>query len=249
MRLRSRVPGVGLETLGRTLGVVDAAFDPSACDSWARAVLGARDAWTADFGGAQFSLGRAFYTHLEERRLADYFDDAPASDALVERIAPGLQAAMLGLVERFTGARVRSRRGFCGPGLNNFPAEGEVARRGGVIHFDTEGLPREHVARRRRALSVVAMLQPAQRGGGLRLWPVVYAGRDAATPAERARPAVTLRYRAGDAVGFDSYRLHQIRAFTGSRHRVSATVHAAEVDRGLWEDLVLRDPAGAAGCR
>ncbi|HEY4120228.1 MAG TPA: hypothetical protein VGM56_20325 [Byssovorax sp.] len=234
LRLRSRAPGSALEALSSALGVVEAAFDSAACDAWARAILAARDAWTADFDGAQFSLGRAFYTHLEERRLAAYFDRAPESDALVERVAPGLQAQMLGLIARFTGARVRPRRGFCGPGVHVFPAGGEVATRGGAVHFDTEGLPREHIARRRRALSVVAMLLPAERGGGLRLWPAVYVGRDAPSAAERGPPA-TVRYRVGDAVGFDSYRLHQIRPFTGHRPRVSATVHAAEVDDGLWE--------------
>jgi hypothetical protein len=40
---------------------------------------------------------------------------------------------------------------------------------------------------------------------------------------------------AGDAIFFDSYRLHQILPFDGERHRISATLHGAQIDEGLWE--------------
>ena len=46
---------------------------------------------------------------------------------------------------------------------------------------------------------------------------------------------VTVRAEAGDALLIDSRRLHQIRPFRGGADRVSITVHAAEVDRGVWE--------------
>ncbi len=59
-----------------------------------RAVLDARDRWTADFGGAQFSLGRPFYRHLETGRAAEYFAHCAASDALVEAVLPGTQSAV-----------------------------------------------------------------------------------------------------------------------------------------------------------
>ena len=42
-------------------------------------------------------------------------------------------------------------------------------------------------------------------------------------------------YATGDVVLIDSYTLHQIQPFAGSRERISATVHAAQVDTGLWE--------------
>jgi 2OG-Fe(II) oxygenase superfamily len=215
--------------------VVRRHVDAATCARWVRGVYGAKDAWTADFSGAQFALGRAFYAHLEEDRTRAYFADAPASDARVEAHAPGLQRTLLELVARLTGARVVPRPGFCGPGVHVFPSGNEVARRGGVVHFDTEGLARHHVVARRPALSFVVMLQPPERGGGLRLWDARYTGRDAATPTELTSPGATIRYEIGDAVVFDSYRLHQIRPFSGQIDRLSATVHAAEIDPGVWE--------------
>src|SRR5262249_40188454 len=122
-----------------------------------------------------------------------------------------------------------------GPGVHIFPARGELAKKGGVVHFDTEGLSPHHVERRLPAVTIVAMLQPAQRGGGLRLWDVAYAGRDHPSAREVASKSRVVRYGIGDVVAIDSYRLHQIRPFGGDRDRISATVHAAEVDGGRWE--------------
>ena len=50
-----------------------------------------------------------------------------------------------------------------------------------------------------------------------------------------AAPAVVTEYRTGSVVVFDSYRLHQIQPFDGARDRITATVHAAEIDPGRWE--------------
>jgi hypothetical protein len=210
-------------------------FAPELCARWVAGVYAARAAWTAGFGGEQFSLGCAFYTHLEEGRSPEYFASAGASDAEVEAHAPGLQAAMRALVAAITGATAIPRRGWCGPGVHVFPAGGHVARSGGVVHFDTEGLAGRHIAQRRRAITAVAMLQPAESGGGLRVWDARYAGRDGATRAELRRPSAIVPYAVGDVVVIDSYRLHQIQPFGGARDRVSATVHAAEIDVGLWE--------------
>jgi len=198
-------------------------------------VYDGREDWTEDFGGEQFCLGRAFYTHLEEDREDDYFDDPDASDAIVERWAPGLQAAMRELVARVTKGRVVQRRGWCGPGVHVFPPGEPVAERGGVCHFDTEGLVADHVARRRPAITVVAMFQPPPSGGGLKLWDTLYDGRDHPSDAELAAPSELFDYGVGDVIVIDSYRLHQIQAFGGERERISATVHAAETDAGLWE--------------
>jgi hypothetical protein len=211
---------------------VTGAIDPETCARWAAGVAAFRDAWTADFGGEQFALGRAFYTHLETGRSEEYFRDAAASDARVEEGAPGLQSRMRELVAELTGARVIQRRGWCGAGVHVFPAGAKVARSGGVIHFDIEGLGRHQLARGKPALSLVVMLQPP---GSLRLWDVRYSGSDAATEAELASHSEFIEYAVGDLVVFDSYRLHQIQPFDGERDRISATIHAAEVDRNLWE--------------
>jgi hypothetical protein len=205
------------------------------CDLWLRGTYAARERWTADFDDEQFTLGRAFYTHLEQGKSAAYFADAARSDALVERYAPGLQEAMRGLGATLTGARVHPRRGWCGAGVHVFPAGGQVAEHGGVIHFDTEGLSDHHIARRGRALSVVCMLRPPVRGGGLRVWDIAYDGEDHVPEDELDAESVMAAYTAGDVVAFDSYRLHQIQPFDGDLDRVSVTVHLAEIDSGHWE--------------
>ncbi|MGK3982798.1 hypothetical protein WME99_07155 [Sorangium sp. So ce136] len=198
-------------------------------------VRAARAEWTADFGGEQFSLGRAFYTHLEQGRSKVYFADAAASDARVERHLPGLQRRMRELVAALTGGLTQPRRGFCGPGVHIFPAGEKVAREGGVVHFDTEGLSDYHLARRLRAITIVVMLELPDADGGLKLWDVLYDGRD--DPGDEALSARSLvaGYSPGGALVIDSYRLHQIQPFPGGRDRISATVHAAEIDSGRWE--------------
>jgi hypothetical protein len=198
-------------------------------------VLAARDRWTPDFGGEQFALGRAFYTHLETGRTREYFADAAASDALVESVVPGVPARTLALLGRLLGGAVRPRPGFCGPGIHVFPAGGKVAREGGVVHFDLEGLTEHQKARGQRAVTLVWMLQPAVSGGGLRLWDALFEGAPDSEVDPGRHPHVTVRSGAGDAVLIDSRRLHQIRPFRGDRDRVSVTLHGVEVDRGVWE--------------
>ena len=205
------------------------------CARMVRAVYDARAAWNPDFDGHQFSLGCAFYTHLETGRSDEYFASAAESDARVERALPGMQAWMRKLCADLTGGHARSRRGWCGAGVHVFPAGGEVARRGGVRHFDIEGLNKRQMDARRPALSFVLMLQAPERGGELRLWNARYHGNEHATAADARKKSVTLSYEVGSAVVFDSYRLHQIRPFSGARDRISVTLHAAEVDPGVWE--------------
>ncbi len=216
--------------------VIEEHFSPDQCARWIEGVHRARAVWTHDFGGEQFCLGRAFYTHFEEGKSRAYFTDTAASDALVETYCPGLQGAMRDLVARVTGeSRAVPRRGWCGPGVHVFPPGGPVASRGGVHHFDTEGLPAHHVQRRGPAITLVAMLQTTEVDGGLEVWDVRYDRRDHPTEDELRAPHAAVTYRTGDVVLIDSYRLHQIQPFAGSRERISATVHAALIDTNLWE--------------
>lgn len=205
------------------------------CAALTARVMAARPEWTEDFGGEQFSLGRAFYTHLETGRAAEYFARAAEADACVERHLPGVQSRVRALYGAMVGGAARSRQGFCGAGVHVFPARAKVARRGGIAHWDVEGMAPEHLARRRRAMSLVVMLQPPARGGALTLWDAAWDGAD--EPDDRALSARTfpLRYGAGDAVMFSSYRLHRIGPFAGDLDRVSITLHGVEVDRGVWE--------------
>lgn len=218
------------------LGIaVPALFSPAECASFAAAVYAARAEWTPDFGGEQFSLGRAFYTHLEQDRARHYFAGAAASDALVERCLPGLQARVLDVARALLGGEVRARRGWCGPGVHVFPASEHVALHGGVIHFDLEGLTERQIENGARAVTLVIMLQPAERGGGLRLWDIAYEGDDEPSPEDLDPPGAVLSYGVGDLGIISSYRLHQIEPFSGARDRISITAHAACVDDGLWD--------------
>lgn len=205
------------------------------CADLVRRIEAARPAWTADFGGEQYALGRAFYTHLETGKADLYFAGAAASDATVEGVLPGLQSEVCALAGAMLGGTTRPRPGFCGPGVHVFPAGEKVAGEGGVIHFDTEGLTPRHLARRARAVTLVVALGLPDRGGALRLWDIRYAGRDAPTEDELASPSSAAHYRPGDALLLDSYRLHQIEPFRGTRDRITATVHAAEIDDHTWE--------------
>ena len=228
-------PEAFLPLLATSLAVrVRGAVSPERAAQWASGVCAARDAWITDFGGAQFSLGRAWYTHLEQGRAGDYFADVASSDATVERACPGLQVVMSALASRMVGAPVARRSGWCGPGVHVFPAGALVATRGGDVHFDTEGLTPAHASERGPALTLVLMLAPPPSGGGLRVWDVTYAGTDAYEDEDLERPHVTCAYAAGDLVVIDSYRLHQIQPFDGTIDRISATCHAAFVG-GQWE--------------
>ena len=228
--------------LDNALGVcVPRAFDAATCARWVSGVMAATRDWTSDFGGEQFSLGRAWYTHLEQGRSREYFADAAASDERVERYVPGLQDAMRQLLAQALGARVRQRRGWCGPGVHVFPAGEKVSRDGGVVHFDLEGLTQLQLEQGVAAVSLIAMLQAPKEGGGLRLWDVLYEGDEDETDVcnndENCDQVASdvLVYRTGDAALIDSYRMHRIEPFGGELARISATVHAAQIDEGMWE--------------
>ncbi len=213
---------------------VRAFWDPERAARAAVAVLEHRGAWVSDFGGLQFCLGRAWYTHLETDREREYFAGAAEADALVERVVPGLQDSLRQAVGALTGGPVRSRRGWCGAGVHVFPAGGACAERGGDVHFDDEGLTRAQLRVRGPALSLVLMLQPPASGGGLRLWEARYEGAAYPSVAQQRSAFHEVVSGAGDLVLFDSLRLHQIQPFAGPLDRISATLHAASIG-GAWE--------------
>jgi hypothetical protein len=205
------------------------------CAGWVRAIYQARPSWTPNFDGVQFTLGRAFYTHLEEDRSGEYFAEAPRSDALIRQLVPGLQERMSALAAQLVGAPVMQRAGWCGPGVHIFPAGEWLAQNGGDVHFDTEGLLANEKAVRSPALSLILMLQPPESGGGLRLWDTRWDGEDSVDEPDLF-PSLTIEYSAGDLVAIDSYQLHQIQPFGGGRDRISATAHLVFSDARwhLW---------------
>ena len=193
-----------------------------------------RSAWNSNFGGVQYTMGRAWYTHLEEDKSDEYFENVAASDANVRRYCPGLQAWMTQMVSSLLGAPAFTRAGWCGPGVHVFPAGGYIAKHGGDVHFDTEGLSDEQVEERTPALSFVLMLQPPESDGGLGVWDELFSGEDhPKTPGPEVASAI-VPYEAGDLVAIDSYRLHQIQGFGGRVDRVSMTAHVVLVG-GAWE--------------
>jgi hypothetical protein len=207
------------------------------CARWAAGVYAARADWTPCFEGVQFTLGRAYYTHLEEEREGEYFATARASDAVVERALPELQARVRGILAELVGAEVAPRPGWCGPGVHIFPAGYWLAENGGDVHFDTEGLREEELGARQPALSAILMLQPPEHGGGLRVWDALWDGRDdeeAIAAAAARAPSAVADYTAGDLVVIDSYRLHQIQPFSGGRDRLSVTAHLVFAE-GSWQ--------------
>ncbi len=214
-----------------------ALFLPTECARWVRDIYQARPFWTGNFADTQFTLGRAWYTHLEEEQADDYFAHAAESDALVQRVVPGLQERMLGLLSQLVGAPVERRVDWCGPGVHIFPAAGRVATQGGEVHFDSEGLSDEALADDAAALTVVAMLQAPAFGGGLRVWDrrCTSSEEEQAALAEADRlPSRVADYGIGDVVAIDSRRLHQIQPFSGALDRISATAHVV-LERGHWQ--------------
>ncbi len=202
------------------------------CQRYVRAIYDARQFWHSDFDGAQFSLGRAWYTHLEQHRVRLYFGRSQDSDQLVERILPRMQSQMRELMSTALGEPVTARVGWCGPGVHIFPAAGWCAQHGGDIHFDSEGLlypePLPHTA----ALTMILMLQPAELGGGLKVWNTRYQNSDTITPDMLATAHTVVPYQTGDLVIIDAYQLHQIQPFEGQRDRISITAHLARVSHG-----------------
>ena len=193
-------------------------------------LYGAQDRWTPAFEGVQFSLGRAFYTDLEEDRATEYFAAAPWSDRLVREVLPGLQERMMATLATLVGATVVQRAGWCGPGVHVFPAGEWLSENGGEVHFDLEGLLPHQRATNAPALTTILMLQPPERGGDLCVWDRL----DDGTGDEPIGDPDCVEYGEGDLVVIDSRRLHQIAPFEGTRDRVSATAHVA-LDGDQWQ--------------
>ena len=203
------------------------------CADYTRGVYAGRGAWIPNFDGVQFTLGRAWYVHLETDREDEYFAGAAASDADVARFVPGLADRLMTLMRLFLGEDIEPREGWCGPGVHVFPAGAWVSQHGGDIHFDCEGLGEAELAAHAEAVTAVLMLQPAAQGGGLRVWDKRYEDEDSdEDPGEAASEVIP--YGAGDLVIIEAYRLHQICASSGPLDRISATAHAVRTAAG-WE--------------
>jgi hypothetical protein len=200
----------------------------------------ARADWVDSFDGDQFALGGAWYTHVEDGRARHYFRDAARLDKLVARVLPGLQEQVIAVLADLLGARVTRRAGWCGPAVVVFPPDGPVARAGGSIHVDREGLEEQDLVQLPPAWSFVCMLQLQPNrdatavGGGLRVWSSRYAGEGAPEPDTTNPDSELVVLGAGDAVVFDSYRFHQIQPFSSKAPRMALTAHAKRLADGSY---------------
>ncbi len=227
--------GEGLTLLQDALALhVRQALSPADCARAAAAVAAAREHWVPNFEAVQYTLGRAWYTHLEEGQAPLYFADAERSNAIVRRYLPHLAGLLVDLTALVTGGPAALRTGWCGPGVHIFPAHGWLAEHGGEVHYDSEGLTEEQLRRRAPTLSLILMLQPPEAGGALRVWDRTRGGSDEVDDADLAAPWLDLLYEPGDLAVIDGYRLHQIQPFTGNVDRVSGTAHAVLED-GVWQ--------------
>jgi hypothetical protein len=206
------------------------------CAAYTRGVYAGRSSWVPNFDGVQFTLGRAYYVHLETDREEEYFENVESADAAVERYVPGLVDRLLAMMRICVGAEVGRRPEFCGPGVHVFPSGEYVSHHGGDVHWDIEGLAEEWVEERLETLTAVLMLQPAAQGGGLRVWDKVYEDEDS-DEAPGSAEHEDIVYGAGDLVILDSYRLHQILPSTGPLDRISATAHSVRTGGpgGGWQ--------------
>jgi hypothetical protein len=202
------------------------------CDDHARRVVDNRNLWVSDFDGEQFTLGRAWYTHLEQGKASEYFSHAARANQDVREVCPGLVEWIVESASTLLCAPIRQRERWCGPGVHIFLPGSDVARLGGVVHYDWEGLSAGQRQERTAALSLVLMLAPSESGGGTRIWDMRYP-----TPEGSPLDGVAMdvaHYEAGDLLIMDSYALHQIEPFEGAAPRISATAHLAETRMG-WE--------------
>ena len=201
--------------------------------TWAKAVLEAEEHWLREFKGQMYTLGRAWYAHVESGKAKAYKQGALASNQLVDSVVPGLSSAMRSCLTQALKRKVVQRKNWCGAGVHVFTPKQNSA---GAIHYDVEGDEEAEESADVPLASGVLMLQPPERGGELRLWGRLYDPKDGRQSLGRAPNVdyVEVKYEPGDFVVFNSYRLHQIRAHRGNKARVSATLHAIRRG-GRWE--------------
>jgi hypothetical protein len=207
------------------------------------AFYAAQNDWVSGFGGQQYSLGEAWYHYVETGtggNPAEYLDRAVPSRDIVERHITGLHDYVLSFLSKLHPDReVKIRDHWAGPGIVTFLANNYVAKRGGGIHFDTDGLTQEELKNPDfRLRSYVSTLQKPKTGGDLRLWDYRYddnVGEDVLEDPKNYSDVVRSRiiYEQGDLCMFDGLKAHKIEAFEGDKDRVCLTFHTAERENKL----------------
>lgn len=208
------------------------------------AFYAAKADWVSGFGGEQYSLGEAWYHYVETGKggnPAEYLDRAVLSRQIVERHVPGLHDYILSFMRKlYPDKHAKIRESWAGPGIVNFLANNHVARRGGVIHVDTDGLTNTELLDPDFVVySFVAVLQKPETGGDLRLWNYRFdydAGEEVLNNPEMLANVKRARiiYEPGNLHMFEGLKAHKIEPFEGEKDRVCLTFHAA-LRNNVWE--------------
>jgi hypothetical protein len=198
--------------------------------------------WTAGFGGEQFGFGEVWYHYREEGLPFElYSERANASNDLIQHCLPWLYPKILNFAGSILSpGEVYIRRGWAGPAIVIFPANGRCAKLSGDRHFDWDGLePRDLIDSETQAFTFVSMLSRPAEGGGLRMWPLRFEPPGTAPLPEPVVDGIRyydIDYLAGDLWMFPSLLAHQILSFSGDTDRVCLTFHAVrrEKDWAIW---------------
>lgn len=200
-----------------------------------------KEFWHPNYGGEQYSLGRVWYTHVDEGIKDEYVRGAEESNRIIESHFPGLYERIrtfCAIIQQ--GEPVALRKGWAGPGFVIFPANGRCAEIGGDIHYDWEGLTDGQLDDpKAEAYSFISMLQKPHTGGGLRIWNMFYdrvRKREELVPkaSPPAAESLVIDYEIGGLLVIDSFRLHQIQPFGGEIDRICLTFHTARYQDGWY---------------
>jgi len=220
--------------------VVENFLSREECEEILQGVYTLEPYWRSGTCEGEFTLGRSWYTSIDNREVMDYFDEAPALNQLLQTTFPGLMARILAFGKTMVGHdNVQFRPGFAGPGIVVFKAHCTTAESGGSCHIDYEGLSK-HQMDARDGVEIFSFMLPLslpEKAGGLRVWPEVYErfrhNRYFEEIEEPEGEKFIIPYCVGNLFGIHSLRVHQIEPFGGEKDRVVVTFHLAQLD-GQW---------------
>lgn len=202
------------------------------------AFYNARSDWSEGFKGQQYSLGEVWYHYAETNEgVETYREQAVNSRDIFEKHIPGLHAHILNfLCDTLNTSSVSIRDGWAGPGIVSFLSQNYVAKNGGGLHYDIEGLSVEEMTDPAFELySFVSMLQKPDSGACLYTWDKRYDHNDAKDrenspmmSSVAGKKRAYINYQLCDLWMFKGLNAHHIEKFTGDLDRICLTFHIAK---------------------
>lgn len=196
-----------------------------------------RPYWRQGTQDGEYTLGRVWYTALDNRDVIDYFEEVSGFNALIDQSFPGLIPQILDFSRKFAANdSIKIRPGFAGPGFVIFTPRSLTAKEGGAIHIDCEGLSTRmlDVPGGAEVYSLMISIQLPEEGGFLRTWPDYYQPsqkdkylNDIDIPLGRME---IVPYEVGGISVISSPRVHQIEPYSGCLDRVILTFHLGKID-------------------